>query len=275
MLILHIRLNFVGVLSINLCVWIKIDIRLILLTRSFMFRKSPEIVHSIIILQKKENYFLCRMFKFIFNAFEYVWDTSANEREIFEIRRTVLGGFVNFPKCQKIRFYYNRGFRAQVPATGGPEPVESTVVLGAGTGGQERGRTVDGRQRSEQVRRRTVGQVEPIVRRQPVERMEPMELGARRRAYAQAAPVEPVELDPGHGQVEQRRGRRQPLERRRAHRAARVLQRQPGVRQVQPEPVAGRFQLHVQSELNRAWRRVRLLAPGLHTYALYAYYFVP
>lgn len=139
----------------------------------------------------------------------------------------------------------------QVPATVGPEPVESTVVFGAGTGGQERRRTVDRRQRREQVRRRAVGQVEPIVRRQPVERVEPVELGTRGRPVAQAAPVEPVELDSGHGQVEQRR---QPVEQRRAYRAARVLQRQPGVRQIQPEPVAGRFQLHVQSELTRARR---------------------
>lgn len=67
-----------------------------------------------------------------------------------------------------------------------------------------------------------------------------MELGADDRG-AKVQPMEPMELHPDHPQVE-------PVELG-ADYAARVVQRQPSFRQIQPEQISRRFQLHVQSKL--------------------------
>lgn len=108
-------------------------------------------------------------------------------------------------------------------------PVEP-VELGRGV---QRQRPVEPMERTAQVRRR---------RRRPVERrqrqvdgrrqqVEPVERRARARAQIRQ-PVEPVELDPDHRQVE-------PVELG-AHRAPVVVQRQPGVRQIELEQISRR-----------------------------------
>lgn len=75
--------------------------------------------------------------------------------------------------------------------------------------------------------------------------MEPtaMELGSDDR-FAETKPVEPMELDPDHRQME-------PMELR-ADPTTHVIQRQPGFRQIQLEQISRRVQLHVQSKLMRA-----------------------
>lgn len=73
--------------------------------------------------------------------------------------------------------------------------------------------------------------------------MEPMELGADDRG-TEEQPMEPMELHSDYRQME-------PMELR-AHRTARVIQKQPGNRQNQFEQISRRFQLHVQSKLMRA-----------------------
>lgn len=70
--------------------------------------------------------------------------------------------------------------------------------------------------------------------------MEPMELGPDDRS-AKIQPMEPMELHPDHRQME-------PVELGTDY-TTHVIQRQPSFRQIQPEQISRRFQLHVQSKL--------------------------